>query len=42
MDKLSKEEMGYILGGGWIYFSDGTKYYIPDDEEDEDNDVIFG
>lgn len=33
--------MEKILGGGWVYLSDGTKYYIPDDEESEDDGAIF-
>jgi len=41
MEQLSKQEMERILGGGWVYFSDGTKYYIPDEEEGDDDDIIF-
>lgn len=41
MEILTKQELEKIMGGRWIYFSDGTKVYIPDDEDDDEDDFIF-
>lgn len=43
MEKLSKEEMSQIFGGGyWVTLGNGTKIYIPDEDEGyDDNDMIF-
>lgn len=42
MEMLSKQEMEKILGGGWIQIQ-GRWIYLPDgNEEDEEDDVIFG
>lgn len=41
METLSKEEMANIMGGGYYYLPDGTIVYIPDDEEGDDDGMIF-
>lgn len=41
MEILTEQEMERIIGGRWIYFSDGTKIFIPDDEEEEEDGFIF-
>lgn len=43
MEKLSKQEMEKILGGGyWVPMSNGQWIYVEGDEEDDDDDIIFG
>ncbi len=43
MEILTMNEMERILGGGWTRLSDGTLIFIPDgDEESEDDFIIFG
>lgn len=43
MEKLSKQEMEKILGGGyWIPMSNGQWIYVDGDEENEDDGIIFG
>lgn len=43
MEVLTKNEMERILGGGyWVPLEDGSWIYVSGDEEDEDNDIIFG
>lgn len=43
MENLTKNEMEMILGGGyWIRLQNGLLIYIDSDEEDNDEDIIFG
>lgn len=42
MEKLSKQEMEQVLGGGyWYPLANGQWIYIEDDEEGDDDDIIF-
>lgn len=42
MEIVSKEEMSQIIGGGyWETLPDGTRIYIEDDEEGEDDYSIY-
>lgn len=42
MEALTKDEMNKILGGGWVILANGKVIYIPDeDENEEDDDNIF-
>ncbi len=41
MEILSKNEMEKSLGGGWILLPNGVIVYVPDGDEDDDNDTIF-
>lgn len=43
MEKVSKEEMSLIVGGGyWMLLPDGFRIYVEDDEEGDDDDIIYG
>lgn len=43
MEVLTKNEMERILGGGyWMSLGNGRWIYVGDDEEGEDEDIIFG
>ncbi len=43
MEVLTNDEMEGIVGGGWIRLSNGDVVYVPDvDEEGDDDDIIFG
>jgi len=43
MEKVSKEEMSLILGGGyWVPLPNGTYIYVESDEEGDDDDIIYG
>lgn len=37
VELLKENELGKIVGGRW-YIINGVWYYVPDDEEEDDND----
>ena len=41
VELLNENELGEIVGGKW-YIINGVWYYVPDDEEENDNDFING
>lgn len=41
MEVLVKEEISYVLGGRWITLPDGTRIYIENGDEEEEDDIIF-
>lgn len=42
MEALTKDEMNKILGGGWVILANGQAIYIPDEDENSDeDDIIF-